>query len=535
MTLRNKLLLAIFAGSIVPLALVGLWLTLSARNSGEVLLASRLDESLQRIALQLGPRWAVVRSEIISLSESPQIRQAMQSQSAPQHDSILIGVSNPAGGPARDWIVRSRERGIVSAQRANAADVATLPARMPIRDEKSGTTLGTLVAALPVTDVIPIAAGGADIGSILAAFDKQTRASLLPLPFDARVMAGGRFDWEREHWLARFRAIDEPAIVLALASPLTPYTQPLSDAARKGAIALLLVAVASSLVVVLFTRRMTKSLAELAVAARSVAEGDLDRRVEPRGSDEVSGVARAFNRMTENLRATLDQLARQKGLASVGEFAASLAHEVRNPLTAIRIELQSLEEETASAAMRERIARSLRHIRRLEATVTGSLRVARGGSAALEPLALAEPLNNAWRSARSEFQARGAVLHELGDAAEGIRVRGDAAALEQLFLNLLLNSAQALDAGGEARGDVTAADGIVELAITDNGKGFDAAAVGPVFEPLKSNRPDGTGLGLTIAQRIAQAHEGDLRIESAPGKGTTVRVTLPRIVSASDV
>jgi len=536
-SLRTRLLVVIFAGSILPLAILGLWLTLSARNSGEVLLASRLDQSLQRIAQQLGPRWVAMRSEMISLSESPKLRQALKSEAeSVTRDSTLVIVVNQAGGPAQEWIVRSSGRGELRAERASPPQGATLLARMPIRDDESGMTLGTLVAALPAAGMIPAAAGGvADIGSIVGAFDRETRASLLPLPFDPRLMATGRFDWEREHWLARFRVLDEPAMVIALAAPLTPYTQPFSEAARKGAIALLLVAVTSLAVVVLLTRRMTQSLAELSIAARSVAEGNLDRRVEPRGSDEVSALARAFNTMTQNLRSTLDQLARQEGLASVGEFAASLAHEVRNPLTAIRVELQSLEEEDVPASVRDGLERSLRHIHRLEATVTGSLRVARGGRAALEPVALAEPLGNAWRSARSEFDARGAALQELGDEVSGIRVRGDAAALEQLFLNLLLNAAQALGPGGEAHGDVTTFDGTVEVAISDNGTGFDAAALGSVFEPLRSTRRDGTGLGLTIAQRIAQAHAGDIRIESAPGQGTTVRVTLPRIVGARDV
>ncbi len=321
--------------------------------------------------------------------------------------------------------------------------------------------------------------------------------------------------------------------MLALAAPLTPYTQPFERAARQGAIALLVVSIVGFLVVALLTRRMTRSLAALASAADAVAQGDLEQRVEERPDDEVGAVARAFNAMIENLRRTLDQLARQQGLASVGEFAASMAHEVRNPLTAIRIGLQSLEEDVTEPQQRERIAQMLRQVQRLEATVAGSLRVARGGRMATNPVDLRAPLDAAWQTARPEFDARGCTLQPLDPELPPILLRADAAALEQLFLNLLLNAAQSLEPGGMACGHVSRADGQVEVRIRDTGHGIEPERLARIFEPLSSTRPEGTGLGLTIAQRIAQAHGGDIEVESTPGVGTTVRVTLPCIPEES--
>ena len=178
-------------------------------------------------------------------------------------------------------------------------------------------------------------------------------------------------------------------------------------------------------------------------------------------------------------------------------------------------------------AQREALARMLRQVQRLEATVAGSLRVARGAQMTLEPVELRTPLQIALQGARPEFDARGGTLQPLDPDLPPVFVRADAAALEQLFLNLLLNAAQALALGGTTTATLRRVDGHVEVRIRDTGRGIEPERLPRIFEPLASTRPGGTGLGLTIAQRIAEAHGGRIDIESTRGEGTTVRVTLP--------
>jgi two-component system sensor histidine kinase HydH len=103
---------------------------------------------------------------------------------------------------------------------------------------------------------------------------------------------------------------------------------------------------------------------------------------------------------------------------------------------------------------------------------------------------------------------------------------GEPGALEQLFLNLLLNAAEALEPGGQAGINVAKDSRLVRISVWDTGKGIPPEEVGRVFEPFFSTSPEGTGLGLPIAQRIARAHGGKLRLESTPGEGTTARLTL---------
>jgi two-component system NtrC family sensor kinase len=119
------------------------------------------------------------------------------------------------------------------------------------------------------------------------------------------------------------------------------------------------------------------------------------------------------------------------------------------------------------------------------------------------------------------------MLAPLDEAQAGITLDGDAVALEQLFLNLLLNAAQALPPGGVARVTLATEGQRVIVRIIDNGPGIAALALVDDGALLRTTKPGGTGLGLPIARRIAAAHGGELRIESTPGNGTTVVVRLP--------
>jgi signal transduction histidine kinase len=115
-----------------------------------------------------------------------------------------------------------------------------------------------------------------------------------------------------------------------------------------------------------------------------------------------------------------------------------------------------------------------------------------------------------------------------------IWINGDEAALEQLFLNLLLNAVQETESGGRVSAAVTLDDEAI-VTITDTGRGIPQDALDRVFEPFYSTKPDGAGLGLAIAWRTAAAHGGRLTIESAVGRGTTVDVALPFADTGSEL
>ncbi|UCC82137.1 MAG: HAMP domain-containing protein [Gemmatimonadota bacterium] len=545
--MRSKFILIVLGGAVLPLALLGLWLNRTAERSGKELLRGRLRTSLGQVVDEVGLRWLSRRSQLLRLAECSAVQIALRDDSplretedaaqselgelfAGMRDAVESATVEDAGGAVR-WSVPTD--GPATSGRTARANPA-LPVRLGIYDNATGAQLGSLDARVSMSSLLPGGAGwGGVSGSVLAVFDRSTGASLLPLSIDPALFARESFVWGEEPWLTVRHTLHEPPMDLVLAAPVTPFTEPFQQAAERNLYIVAFVALAVFALATLLTRRTTRALVRLATAAEAVSEGELDRKVEDAPGDEVGRVARAFNSMTESLRSTLRELSQRQALAAVGEFAASLAHEVRNPLTSIRVDLQRVEEKLPEESdARDLLGRALGEIERVDRSVTGALRVARSGSVTLEPVDVRRPLEAAIHSAGPELKAHGGTLEmELG-GADPLWVKGDAPALEQLFLNLLLNAAQALDEGG--RVEVTVArhrDG-VSISVRDTGRGIPLENIERVVEPFYSTRPEGTGLGLAIAQRIATAHGGELEIVSTPGAGTTVRLQLPQSAPA---
>jgi signal transduction histidine kinase len=202
---------------------------------------------------------------------------------------------------------------------------------------------------------------------------------------------------------------------------------------------------------------------------------------------------------------------------------------VRNPLTAIRLDLERARERMDDPARaHELLSRALGEIDRLESTVTGSLRIARSGSLTLTAIDLRQPLDAAMSAAEPSFASRRARLDRWTLPPGPVIVRGNAGALEQLFLNLLLNAAEALPEGGCAQVRVGEHASDVRVSVSDDGPGMPADVLSRVREPFYTTKESGTGLGLSIGERIARAHGASLVIDSGPGAGTTVSVMLVR-------
>jgi signal transduction histidine kinase len=534
---RSRIMLVVLAVAVVPLALIGLWLTRSASRSGQELLRTRLDDALDGTVTRIGRNWLLLRSDLLFLGDDEDVQRALIAES---------GRPGEAPAPLRRRF-RDMDGGVVAAtirdsdgrelwrlthagdEGGSARDVGpTLRVALPIHQRFPSRELGTLevdlelVALLGGTGTSPSVAG-----LVLGAVDAKRDAPLLPLPFDPALLDRQTFEWGGDEWLTARRRMSDPPLTLTAAAPLSAFAGPFEAASRRGTWLLAAVALAGLIAAWLLTGRLTRSLERLVTAAEAVSHGDLEARVESAGTDEVGRVAHAFNTMTASLRRTLAELADRERLAAVGEFAASLAHEVRNPLTAIRIDLQRVEERLpADSPLRAPQARALKEISRLDATVSETLDVARAGRWRTALVDLATPIRAAADAAAPAFAEREAML-DLSGLDEQAQIRGDPAALEQLFLNLLLNAAAALGPGGRAWIDVAQQPDQTIVAVRDNGTGIPAEMIDRIFQPLYTTRPDGTGLGLTVARRIVDQHRGSIKIESREGAGTTVRVRLP--------
>lgn len=549
-SLRAKLLLLIVFGVAIPLAVVGMWMSGATERSGRELLRMRLDAALDTVVGEIGDRWLVVRSELLDFAEAPAVQAALATG---RGDTVALrtpwlGAPTVAERPASlvlsgtdttaHWYLTSADDSIVrlepfGVERVHAVGVTVL---LPVTARASGAVLGTVETQLPASSLVPVGAGGTGgIGAVLGIRDRTSGVWLSSLPFDPALLTQDEFEWAGDHWLVARRALEEPRLMLAAAAPLSAYTAPFQRAARRGAIALLIVSIAALAMAALLTQRFTISLERLAVAADAVSRGDLDHQANVTGHDEVGRVGSAFNSMIASLRDTLAKLSRRERLVAVGEFAASLAHEVRNPLTALRMDLQRAEEQLPTeSASREPLERALRVVTRLNQTVAGALRVARSGTAGTDLVNLRVPLERALEITAPVFAQVGAVLEAPAPHGDPTVVRCDPAAMEQLFLNLLLNAAQSFsgDAAGRVTVSIQATVGVVDVAIRDTGQGISPELLPRVFDPFVSTKPEGTGLGLAIARQIAMAHGGELHLTSEVRMGTIVRLRLP-LVSAS--
>ena len=285
------------------------------------------------------------------------------------------------------------------------------------------------------------------------------------------------------------------------------------------------------------SRSLTAPLQRLAAAARAVATGDLGQRVRVEGSEEMVEVARAFNDMT----LALGESERQRR-----NMVADVAHELRSPLTVLQgnlramldgvydldvAEISSLYDETRL------LSRLVDDLRDLALADAGQLRLA------LRPVDLGSLIRNATDTLASAAEGQGVTLTDRLDG-DLPPVQADADRLSQVLRNLLINALRHTPSGGSVT--VTAArngGGGVEVAVSDTGEGIAPEDLGRVFErfwrsdPARTRtgglgRMGSTGLGLSVAQSLVEAHGGRIWVESAPGRGSTFRFTVPAAPAA---
>lgn len=238
------------------------------------------------------------------------------------------------------------------------------------------------------------------------------------------------------------------------------------------------------------------------------------------------------------------QAAEAERLAYIGTLASGLAHEIRNPLNSLNLNMQMLEEEMeegslgspASGGSGKRLLTITRsEISRLERLVSDFLAYAKPRPLELEEVPAVRPLERVREVLAGEIQKRGARV-EVQDRSGGARVRIDPGQINQLLLNLAQNALAAAEEARRAPVLELAAvrhGSQVSLSVKDNGIGIPPEERDRVFEIFYSTRKGGTGLGLAIVDRIARAHGGSVRVESAVGEGTTVLVDLPAVSAPS--
>lgn len=528
---RFRILALVLGVAIVPLVLIGAVLLRGAARSGERVLSERLEKAADDTRDALIQNWLPLRSMLLDVSEWPEVQEAVDRESGNpltlRLSEIDLRIRRVTIRAESEGTLFDFDRSALSPEEGGLPPTTTPLMRVSMDLASAAKEAATIGFGLDGELVLPREAVPASAaGMVLALIDPASGASLLPIPVDASVLAGDRFTWGGEEWLASARSFGDPPLKIVLAAPLTPYVTPFRRSVRNGAYLLAAVALGALLGAIVLTSRMTRSLRALVRGADAVSAGDLSHRIEYADEHEIGRVADAFNDMTDSLQRTLRERASRESLAAVGEFAASLAHEVRNPLTAVKIDLQSLEEKLGDDPSRTiPLRRALEEIDRLDATVADALSIVRQGDGD-RVLDVRRPIQAAAHSAAPAFAQADSTLDVDGGDSE-LPVWGDAAGLEQLFLNLLLNAAEALPRGGVATIGAWRDGDSVCIRVQDDGPGIPEHARDRIFEPLFSTKEAGTGLGLTISRRIVEAHRGEMTVRDAEGGGTRVEVRIP--------
>jgi len=264
---------------------------------------------------------------------------------------------------------------------------------------------------------------------------------------------------------------------------------------------------------------------------RKVRKGDMKARMAVSGSDELAEMATAFNRMTDIIQRNQEMeasLAQQGKMASLGVLSSGVAHEINNPLGVILGYAGYLEGKLSEDDPNYKYIHEIkRESKRCKKIVQDLLSYARTPRPTLVLTNLNELLTEIVEFSANHTDMRGVTIRTSFDRnLPPVLLDGDQ--LRQVAINLILNAGGAMPDGGELLVATTPGpDDTVRVIFRDTGSGIPQESLEKIFEPFYTTKARGTGLGLAITRQIIEMHHGSITIESEPGHGTTVTVTLP--------
>ncbi|MCJ7700836.1 MAG: cache domain-containing protein [Anaerolineales bacterium] len=276
--------------------------------------------------------------------------------------------------------------------------------------------------------------------------------------------------------------------------------------------------------------RPLKELQQLSNTSRRVMKGDLNARVELTAGGEVGQLEESFNKMLDTLQATQEQLVQSEKLASLGQLAAGVAHELNNPLSTIYLFSDILlRVSDPDDQRRSDLETIIRETQRCKNIVGSLLDFARQHQVEAHELNLNAFIQTIINIEQKHERYRGIVIKtEL--ASDLPLIQADPSQLQAVFTNLITNAAEAMPNGGHLT-IITSPDpvGMVKITIEDSGEGVSPENLAKLFTPFFTTKPvgKGTGLGLAIVYGIIKMHRGQINIQSEVGKGTLVTIQLP--------
>lgn len=241
-----------------------------------------------------------------------------------------------------------------------------------------------------------------------------------------------------------------------------------------------------------------------------------------------AGIALENAILYKEQRERFKRMSRADKLATIGELAAGAAHEIRNPLTAIQSSLQYLSTKIQGEKEKNLVTNALQETRRINEILSALLSFSRPSEIKKEENNIIEILEeslNLISIQSNKYKIK--ITRDYPNTP--LLLNSDKAQLKQLFLNILLNSAQAMNLGGELKIEVHPKDNHkILITVTDTGEGIPEDKLDNIFDPFFTTKSGGTGLGLSICYGIIESHKGEIEVKSKVGQGTTISIILPQ-------
>jgi signal transduction histidine kinase len=280
--------------------------------------------------------------------------------------------------------------------------------------------------------------------------------------------------------------------------------------------------------------RIVAPVHRLVSATRRLADGDLGTRVRVVDRNEIGELGKAFNDLAAELARTSARVAemheqeiqRAGQLATVGELAAGVAHEIKNPIAGISGGIDLVMRYTPQDTKITTIVEEMkRQIARVHAAVSDLLTYARPARLELEPVDANEAVERAVILVQpTAHRVSVTIAVSLGKL---LQVLADTEMIQQAVVNLIVNAVQACEPNGTVRVTTAPTESGIEIRVSDNGRGMSQDELENVFKPFYTTKHQGTGLGLSITQSIVQRHQGQITVQSDPARGTTFTIELP--------
>lgn len=573
MSLRAKILTAFALLAALPLGLLGVFGFLYSRKALEDSLAGQASSIAEEVATVVVDRYAVRLSDLALLAENSEtlalyraLDQALDRTSVSRVDSVW---SSPEAQGSLAYLrqawtsLRSRyeqiefedREGVVvlsfSDDEGPSVGSGLIPYISAVRlerdiREEGQEPMGRVVAMTRVDALVPgerlskrVGASGYSvvvdrgIGRVIRHPDRGLRGS----PVDSlvrrwtidRATLGqdrGQFGYRdgASDRVASFVSLSDPAWTLVATASVEEFAGPFRNLGYLYLAGVLLVIGLVSITFAALTTRATRTLRELTVAADEVGAGNFEPVLPSGGTGELGRLSEAFGLMAGKIRRTLRDVESSRRMAAVGEFAARISHEIRNPLTSIKLNLQGLERQGES----RRAGIALREIERLDRVVEAILTLGRPRPLKRSHCSVHGCVDQAVELLDPQMRRKNVrVIRQLG--AERFTVLGDDGQLRGVFLNLLLNAIEAMPDGGTIQVTSSSDDHNVRVTVCDDGPGVLPTTRDAIFDPFVSTKSAGSGFGLPLSLRTVEEHGGRLKLSDRVDErsGACFSVTLP--------